>query len=698
MSSVTRARLSLVVCLLLASTSVMAGGFSLVANPLFDDGRLGLPKTMGRDYWTVLRSSDGPYADPARKLNEKDAATGLVNLPLFRECALRHSSGRNDPTNPAWASWRKVVDNFAGGAQNEKWRCLEANAKPDVPVFVSFGAKRSKLAQVGKIDLDFDDYRAWRARHPNLVALQVGDEWGNDIYNMWCRFNNPAVCTNIWKTQGERDEVKARLFSFPFTHAGMLQRAKAYFDRVHALYWDTPDVLYACRECFCLDHVAAAWGADILSMETTNTSGGNDPEFRWDVQAAFTRGAARQFGRSWQWYVAQFVDGYNSDGRYEYEVMCDNWPSKSTPKYRPTGGCSPSLIRRICYYAYLNGANSVEMEDWGPHLLCPDANGARVLSDRGRDFAAYHNFTREHPDRGETYAPVAILLPFDQGYTYCGGWNWRSQQVEYRPGDHQVDGLFFTIVPGCAREAGIKAGKEFNLHNTSFAMMYDVLVPDSPQPADDFLVKLTAYPVAVLAGEYPDVKSFWPTLGRYVQQGGTLVVNRANVPANALEKLTDRPGADVTDESGKTFARTYDVGRGRLVVSVSDWMVPPFDSAEQAVADTWAGRRTFPEIAFLLKRLQDELFPFAVAGSCQYGANRTKDGWWLWALNNDGITKFLDTFAKVDPSAAHEITVDLKGAKATEVTELLTGRKVDVRDGTFSWMIPAGDLAIFRIN
>ena len=54
-----KGRMSLTVCLLLASACVLADGFPLVANPSFDDGRLGLPKTMGRDYWktaTQVRS------------------------------------------------------------------------------------------------------------------------------------------------------------------------------------------------------------------------------------------------------------------------------------------------------------------------------------------------------------------------------------------------------------------------------------------------------------------------------------------------------------------------------------------------------------------------------------------------------------------------------------------------------------------
>ena len=683
------------------SLDAAAVGMVLVRSPVVGE-MTSVPAVMGRRYWTELRS--GPYADPAWDLGEKDRKTGLSDLPLFRDAALFHGTGVHDPTNPLFATWRKVADNFPRGIRDGDWLRLEANAKPDRPVSVGFSAKRSKRAQAGSIDLDLDDFSAWRHRHPNLVALAIGSEWVNDIYNMdalirngtcWL-FGRHATITDIFGSQKACDEVKARLFCFPQTHAGMLRRARAYFDRQLALNWNAAELAYLLRECFCVDHVAAAWGAKMIGVETTNTSGGGDAEFRWDVQAFFARGASRQFAVPWKWYVAQYVDGFRADGRYEYTIMCDNWPSPD-PHLRPTGGCSPSLVNRICHYAYLNGANFVQIENWERHLLRPGEDGARVLSGRGEDMAAYHDFTVAHPNRGETYAPVAILLPFDQGYTYCGGWNWRSREIGYRPGDHMVDGIFFTIVPGFERGKEIRAGREFNLHNTRHPMMYDVLTPDSPQPQDIFLARLSAYPAAILAGEYRDAAAFWPTICEYVRGGGTLLAPRALLADGKLERLSSVASVPVNNADGVRLADSYDIGKGRLIVSVSDWMTPPVGNPARTIPDVLAGRRRFPEIEFFLERFRDELFPFSVSGSCLYGANRTADGWWLWALNNDGVTKFTDMFALIDESKAHALEIDLKGIAADEVRELATGRKVAVRNGRFRWTVPAGKLAVFEI-
>ena len=665
----------------------------LVANPSFAANRLASPPIMGRGYWTLL--DRGPWVDPTWQMTEAQRTSALAGLPVFREAAVgRGTHGGTAPSDPKVATWRTVAANMRGGEKGELWRSLEANAKPDTPLFFAFGPKRYLKAQVGKIDLDYEDFRAWCARHPNLFAMYALDEWENDVFSMKDRLN-------LLKTQEERDELVKRLYSFPPTRAGLLQRLKAHFDHQIALHYGATNLCLALRHTHATDHMAAAWGVRSVLLETTCTTSQGDDEFRWDVHGMFARGAARQFDIPWGWYVAIYYNGWTEQGKFVPFSVCWYDPveevRRTQPYSRPEGGVSASLFNRVCWYAYLNGCGYLQTENWKNHLTMLGPDGIPTLTPRGKAFSELHDFNNAHPGRGEPYAPVAILTPFDLGYSAWGGVTWRGESRDYTQGDCMVDGVFFTIVPGRPRGQQLRRGIENCLHNSPYAMMYDVLVPDSPQPPEKFLERLKAYPVAFLTGQYPDVKSFWPTLGRYVREGGTLLVNRANVPEPTRTKLAALTGTDVRDGDMK-LATAYDVGRGRLIVSASDWMSPP------VTGDIWkdsgrvlSGQQTFPEIACFLKRFQEELFPFRVRGSCQYGVNRTKGGWWLWALNNDGVTKFVDAFEKIDGAMAHEIVVDLKGRKVRSVRELLTGRTVAVADGTFAWTVPAGGVAVFEV-
>ena len=101
-------------------------------------------------------------------------------------------------------------------------------------------------------------------------------------------------------------------------------------------------------------------------------------------------------------------------------------------------------------------------------------------------------------------------------------------------------------------------------------------------------------------------------------------------------------------------------------------------------------------------RLQDvfkaELFPFKVSGDCLYGANRTKDGWWLWVFNNRGVTKFADKMAKIDHACDAEVEIASANARISSAKELLSGGAVQVADGAFKHRVAAGDLAVFGIK
>lgn len=593
----------------------------------------------GARYRTVLSAL--PYSDPSQNPTGALFNAELADLPVFRDCALvNHSTLRRAPQDRA--AYRRLEENYAGGAGDPRWRSLDGNPKPDRPLFSYMVTKRDAAALVGPIDLDRGQYAQWKAAHTNFFSFRMLSEWGVDLTHLRqraARISDPA----------RREEFLREWCAPVADRYAQMDLARRYVERLIDLHYGDRGAFTAMRSFFALDHVAAAWGARALMVETTNTTGPKmDKEYRWAVSGMFARGASRQFGIPWGWYVAVYFNGLRKDG---------SWMDNSTPSYTqrsstkfPEAGLSASLFNRVCHYAYLTGAGAVEVESWLSHLLMPDASGRLSLSPRGRLFSEFHNFTRRHPDRGIPYTPVAVLVPFAQGYPATGGKSWAA--FEYLPGDYAIDAVFFTLQRGFDRPAAMRQGIEANLHNSPHPVMCDVLSPDSPQDPEAFFAALTNYPVAILAGEYRD-RSFEPLLKRYEEAGGRLLR----------------------------------IGRETL---------PPFEG--DLPADVFAGRRTFPALDSFFAGVRDEFFPVKVSGDVLWGLNKTDRGWWVWCLNNKGVKKFADALEEINESACAPVRVDLGSVSSSRVREILSERDIPVRDGGFGWTVPAGGVAVFEIE
>ena len=666
---------------------------------------------MGRDYWTFLRGLW--FADPSVALQGKLNNPTLKELPLFRDCALVHVGCMPPPKDKA--AWPTVKENFH--PQNPWWKALEACSKPDKPLLVLLGSKHSLNALSGKIDLDMADYAAWKKRHPNIIGFRSIDEWDSKINSLSWRSLSP--------------EVKEEWLPVPKNRYERLDFAKRFFDRQVALHYGDHDLTVALRASVGLDHIAAAWGAKIVIIETTNTS--SPPlEYRWQIMSMFCRGAARQFNIPWGWYTANYYNGYNASGEW-----VDNSTRISYGKTVPgvsgaTCGISGSLYNRGNYLAFLSGANFLEPENWDASLLQINPQSNLVeLSQWGKDFAALHEFTRENPERGTAFTPVAILTPFAQAYPAYGGKPWASTD-EYLPGDYMTDAIFFTIVPGFDRASAMKKGIEGNLHNTTYPMMYDVLVPDSPQPKADFIKALSAYPIAVLTGDYQPESNLESTLGMYVKNGGTLLLNSAYLPKFFKSEFTgvkasgkifdcDKTALDNTgrqiivdadykvaelvldgaktllrDGQNRILATVFSYGKGRVVTTAPLWLTPAMTPS--SLPDVLTGKQKFVFVDYFLKRLQKELFPFEVDGDILYGANKTKDGWILWLMNNKGITKFTDTPEMVDPAKQAKVSINLQSADIAMAVELRSRKNIPVENRRMNIKVDSGDLAIIKIT
>ena len=607
---------------------------------------------MGRDYWSLMFAfhlTDPSYVEDGRGLPTWMNVPELVSRPMFRDCALVYRGDVSAPDpDTGKATYRTLRENFAS---NGRWDQVERASKGDKPMFLNPQGKRGASTLVGDIDLDMADYSDWKVRHPNFLAFRAASEWDNDVLLAHWMTN---IHKKRWRySQKSLDELAKFLSPWPRDREGRVLLQRKAFDRKIALHYGDRNHCTAMRAAMAVDHLAAAWGAKVIELETTNTSTPPN-EYRWNVQPMFTRGAARQFGCLWTWYVAQFFNGYRKDGTWMNDSVARClWPGKDQ-KTHPEQGISPSLNRRAYFMAYLSGANFVEQEGWVSSFLekDPETGNAR-LTVRGRNFSEYHDFTVAHPDRGTPYTPVAVLVPFGQGYPAYGGKSWSS--FAYTPSDQTVDAVFFTIDPGRDREADLRVGRETNLHNTKYAMMYDVICPDAPQMPEELLAVLKSYRAVILTGDYPD-RTFEKTLSGYERAGGR-------------------------------------------VIRIDPSTLPPINDGNREVADIKKGLRKFPSVAGILDGLQNDYFPVSVSGDCLYGLNVRKDGSvWLWCFNNNGVTKFADQFESIDRAASSKVSVALRTLKANKVRELMTGKDLELKGGEFSFVVPAGDLAIFEMS
>ena len=674
---------------------------------------------MGRGYWTFFH--EWRYSNPQHALAGAWDNPEIAALPMFRDCGLVYYSG-NLSLPSGKATWRKVKDNFGNGV----WERFEAQVKTNCPATMLFHPKcRYTPSLVGGIELDHADYAEWKARHPNLVSVRFQSEWGVDLVQRMLgrdREKDPAVragLNEIWNRYSWTNRYER------------LAQAYWYMNRKIELNYGDLSMFESFRSANFLDHMAAARGASTLVSETTNTSDWNS-EYRWDVSAMFIRGAARQFGGlPWHWYVAGFFNGPKADGEWVNNSHCS-----TGARFGLAGGTSDSLERRVCYFAYLNGAGAVEPESWQSNFFVSNAvSGKMELTQRGRNFSEFHDFTAAHPERGATYAPVAILVPLAQGYNTCGGKAWGS--CPYTPADNMVDGMFFTIAPGFDRRERLSKGYEANLHNSRFAFMYDVLVPDAPQKDADFAAAISKYPAAILVGEYRPSPKLARRLAAYVHDGGTLYLNAAQLDLGFTQEVagvgaTGRTftfsgsfygydGAEyptsgeydcdelslgpdakafIRDGKGRPLAVVHRHGRGRVVTAAPRWLVPRFTVDGSAIVHyTRSGRRRFPFMEYFLDGLQKRLFPVKVDGNAQFGLNRTANGWWLWCLNNSGVKKFADVPQEIDHSFDSGLSINVSRLGVKSCRELIGERNIPIRpDGTFVYELPAGELAVFELR
>ena len=565
-----------------------------------------------------------------------------------------------------------------------------------------------------KYNHDLDKYSDWKSKYPNLCGVQSLSEWGNEANIVHRRiegWHKAGVLTDAQVTKLNEYYPKELADRKDFVNL----RLKRMFDRVAEIWYNDPGSLTALEGYWCINHLAAYWGVKQVIMETSRHNA------MWQFQMMFNRGAARQFNLPWGWYVASYYTGFDSKGEHMTDSEPAAWEINS--RWKPDCGLSMSLRERAFYMTYFSGANFFEREDTDCNYWNRKATGDDRWkpAPEGQTYINFYNFTRKNPDRGTSYNPVALLVAYDRGTSRDGGKAFR--RYRYLKGDNMLDAFATVMFRRPPESFANRRGVEMSLFNNKYGDIFDALTPDF-EKSEAFARALPAYKAAILIGGYPKHPEMTKVLTGYVKNGGTLVLNveHLNQPFPA-----DFAGAELTgenfnasgykiaklrlktaqvlvkDEEGNPIFTVNKYGKGNVILCAPRFLVPDYDDSRDDLADaawrlTRNGEYEFEYVEYLLDLLAKETLPAAVKGDIQYGFNKTADGWWIYLINNKGVTKFTDTLPKFDMSQRAEVTIELGKIKAASVRELVSDKSLSIADGSVKISVGPGRFAVLKIT
>jgi hypothetical protein len=458
-------------------------------------------------------------------------------------------------------------------------------------------------------------------------------------------------------------------------------------------------------------HALASWGVRTLGMETSAVQ----PVTA--MRIAFTRGAARQFGGTFLYYHApNFGDT---------ATIFTNQQSYAGPdyfyhsRYGATMGPSLSWYRKSYYLYFMSGASAIYLEQGFDQFFKPGPGEHPFqLNPVGRITDEFVRFAAKHPERGTPYTPIAFLLDPAHGWDMTDYPQFPLGVSHVNRSDRALRELFLAAYyPAAVNEGEPATADRQAFTNAAFGDIFDVLVA-SEKNAD----AVDAYRALVVGGRIEWTPAWAERLKAYVEKGGTVVLNAAQVKSLPEDLLGVRllgstaeaddahclaPGETQTDLAGQVYAyervetrgaevliRTPSgdplvtvnrMGRGRVVFCA----VPDLLGLDE---------RLVPAAAHLLAHLAADATPVTVRGDIEYLVNRNGRGWVVTLINNRGVYKPQQGLARVERDEAEGVTLELRGVPGSRASEWTTGEELTVKRGAggdlVAVTVPAGGVRI----
>ncbi len=353
---------------------------------------------------------------------------------------------------------------------------------------------------------------------------------------------------------------------------------------------------------------AGEWGARCVGLEV-----GENIAFT-QSKLAFARGASRQWDKPWSVQVSPWFSGACTTSG---ELRLEGSYARGLD-----AGHSLSFYERMWLHGWFAGAAMVTPEN-SIATFFEKPETPWTLTPHGRKAVEVFSFMRTH-DRGTPYAPVAVVLDHLAGYNAYMDKPWGI--LNPTPGDRETRDLFdHQLFPGAdhihARPDPANPESSY-LRPTPYGEIFDVLLTSvTPET-------LPTYPVILLVGDIEFDNSFLGELEKSLRRGSRVLLSPRH--REALGKEYER------------LARQGDV----------------------ETLEPWTNPTTGRPAAISNDRLADlarRYLPVEITGDpVQYQINRIPDGWLVEVINNQGVTKFPNKPAVIDPTAVARIRLQSK--------------------------------------
>lgn len=482
------------------------------------------------------------------------------------------------------------------------------------------------------------------ATRPRFLSFQVG-EWEN--WMTWAdRADTPFSRDNtvFAATAAEMDRMgKAEL------HALAVEAFRAWKEDVRGR-------IHSVNGFSLWYHLGAEVGEDFVGVET----GENIPSAQ--VQRAFARGAARQFGLPLYEQISQWYHGSVPSGAPL--PLADASPGGvHSTMVGPNTGHSVSMLERMWYTAWFSGATAVCVEAASGYLFTvpytsqvfPEETGLSEYGKRARGLAEVMKTLDLVP-----YAPVAVLVSRTHGQMTFWGKPWGH--VKETTGDEMTKRFFDQLFP---RQSWGPGAEERYLCPSPFSDGFDVIVNDASRAS------WGSYRAILAVGDISWTPEDIAFLSEYVRAGGILALNEANAAGWDRAFLGLRPEAFQPAADARVAIPGFgpspilirrDVGAGAVFVSAL--RPEPPSTAELS----------FPTA--LLGALADRFLPVRVSGEVETQIARTPRGWALLLVNNGGFKKLPTEKEETDPARTQHVEI-LCRFPVAEARDVLSGGQVE---------------------
>lgn len=411
-------------------------------------------------------------------------------------------------------------------------------------------------------------------------------------------------------------------------------------------------------------HYAGEWGFDYIGAEIGENIAAHQ------AHMAFTRGAARQYGKVGLMYFSNWSAG--TIGTWE---QYPSWPQGSS-----TGGHSMSLLKRSYIMSYMGGASSFTFEAGGNlAFIGPDnitKDGYYKLSPYGEAMQELVAFSSKNADIGINYTPIGVVLDYYHGLalysTLESGSDVRRDRAfgyfKNTAGDDMKWDLFRLLYPNAGffnfkyiSGVNIQPPEETHQVNTPYGDTHDVLLQNASQKV------LNSYPCLLLGGDIKLSSAEAKRYVEYVKQGGTLILNKAYLPFFSSYQSSYKGGTrqDIKD------------GKGTVIVYGPDYSVENLDG--------------------ILREQLAKLVPFSFSKDVEYLVNVKNGSLIVTVINNTGVTKEPTQKEVIDKSKAISLKVKYTGGLALQkVNELYYGKSEKVSGNAVDVTLGPGEYKVLE--